>query len=59
LETWQEETNDNFEDPDQSDLEEMIAGKRAGLKKWYIDNGLSENPSNEEVLDLWRKKLGL
>jgi uncharacterized sulfatase len=59
LETWQAETNDHFEDPDQSDLEEMIAGKRAGLRKWYKDNGLSDNPSNEEVLNLWKKKLGL
>jgi hypothetical protein len=37
----------------------MIAGKRAGLRKWYLDNGLSDNPSNEEVLNLWKKKLGL
>lgn len=59
LEKWQAETNDRFEDPDQSDLEDMIAGKRADLKKWYKDNELSENPSNEEVLDLWREKLGL
>lgn len=55
LEKWQAETNDHFEDPDHYDLEDMIAGKRAGLKKWYKDNELSENPSNEEVLDLWRK----
>jgi N-sulfoglucosamine sulfohydrolase len=59
LEKWQAETNDHFDDPDQPDLEEMIAGKRAGLRKWYLDNGLSENPSNEEVLNLWKKKLDL
>jgi len=59
LKTWQAETNDHFEDPDQPDLKEMIAGKRAGLRKWYKDNGLSENPANEKVLDLGRKKLGL
>jgi N-sulfoglucosamine sulfohydrolase len=59
LETWQTETDDSFEDPDQPELQDMIAIKREELRKWYINNELSENPSNEEVLDLWRKKLGL
>ena len=59
LEKWQAETNDHFEDPDQPDLENMIAEKREGLKKWYQNSGLSENPSNEDVLNLWKKRLDL
>jgi len=59
LKEWQKETTDNFDDPDRNDLEEMIAGKRNGLKEWYLRNGLSENPSNKEVVDYWRKKLGI
>jgi N-sulfoglucosamine sulfohydrolase len=57
LHNWQKATNDHFEDPDQPDLEAMIADKRLGLKKWYLNNGLSENPTDEEVLDVWHQKL--
>jgi N-sulfoglucosamine sulfohydrolase len=59
LKKWQDDTNDIYEDPDTPDLENMIAKKRKGLKDWYVNNGFSENPTNEEVLAMWRNKLGL
>jgi hypothetical protein len=37
----------------------MIAEKRTGVEKWYLGNGLSKNPSHQEVLQYSRQKLGL
>ena len=59
LEDWQKKTNDIYTDPDESDLQAMILEKRENLKKWYIRNGLSENPSNEEVLEIWYQILSI
>jgi N-sulfoglucosamine sulfohydrolase len=54
---WQKTTNDTFDDPDQHDLESMIADKKAGLVKWYLNNGLPENPTDEDVLNFWHNRL--
>lgn len=57
LTTWQLSTNDFFEDPDQADIKEMISEKRAWLERWYLGNGLTANPTDEEVLDVWYRRL--
>jgi uncharacterized sulfatase len=59
LAKWQAETNDTFHDPDQEDMEMMIADKKNGLETWYLKNNLSRTPSNDELLDLWYIILGL
>lgn len=50
---WQEKNGDTILDPDRFDMEDKIKSKDKWASGWYQERGLTDPPSDEELLNYW------